>query len=183
MQQSSLKPFLRNNLDILFVGLNPAKGSSDNGHYFSVNQAFWNQLYDSGLIIKRVDKMIADELIFSNNEYNFKNLNYGITDLVTEFAESDSTKIKPTLNDVKKIIEVIIRYQPKTVVILHGKVLSFLFKYLRKHKPSFNQGYLGKLIDNSDTLFYAIAFPHGNNISSNEKILNYEKLKEKLMSN
>jgi G:T/U-mismatch repair DNA glycosylase len=183
MEKSNLRPFLRKNLDILFVGLNPAKGSSDNGHYFSVNQAFWNQLYDSGLIIKYVDKMVADELIFGNNEYNFEKLNYGVTDLVMEFAESDSTKIKPSLNDVKRIIEVIIKYQPKSVVILHGKVLSFLFKYLRKPKPASNQGYLGKLIEKSDTFFYAIAFPHGNTISSNEKILNYAKLKEKLISN
>ena len=132
MEQSNLKPFLKNNLDVLFVGLNPAKGSSDNRHYFSVNQAFWNQLYDSGLITKRVNKMIADELIFGNNEYNCQKLNYGVTYLVTEFAESDSTKITPTLNDVKRIIGVIIKYQPKKVVILNGKVLSFLFRYLRK---------------------------------------------------
>ncbi len=32
MEKSKLVPFLRPNLDILFVGLNPAKGSSDNGH-------------------------------------------------------------------------------------------------------------------------------------------------------
>ena len=180
MEQSNLKPFLRKNIDILFVGLNPAKGSSENRHYFSVNQAFWNQLYDSGLIITQVDKMNADDLVFGDNKYNFNNSNYGITDLITEFAESDSTKIKPTLSDVKRIIEIVLNYQPKIVVILHGKVLSFLFRYLRKPQPSSNQGYLGKIIDNLDTDFYAIAFPHGNNIPSKEKILNYVQLKEKL---
>lgn len=48
--------------DILFVGLNPAKGSSDNLHYFSINQAFWNRLYDAGLIIARVDNSLQTKL-------------------------------------------------------------------------------------------------------------------------
>lgn len=60
MEKSKLVPFVRENLDILFVGLNPAKGSSYNCHYFSVNQAFWNQLYDAGLITARIDKASAD---------------------------------------------------------------------------------------------------------------------------
>jgi hypothetical protein len=71
MEQSSLVPFVRKNLDILFVGLNPAEGSSRNGHYFSVNQAFWNQLYEAGLITKFADKLNADNLIFGSNKYNY----------------------------------------------------------------------------------------------------------------
>ncbi|QQR94880.1 MAG: hypothetical protein IPJ93_14165 [Bacteroidota bacterium] len=95
MQESTLIPFLRKNLDILFVGLNPAKGSSENGHYLSVNQAFGNQLYESILLTKLVDKSNADELIFGANKYKYQNWNFGITDLITEIAESNSAKIKP----------------------------------------------------------------------------------------
>ena len=181
MEKSNLKPFLRNNLDILFIGLNPAKGSSDNRHYFSVNQAFWNQLYDSGLITSPVDKMEADDLIFGDSKQNLNNFNYGVTDLITEIAESDSKKIKPTRNDVKRLIEVIIEYKPKIVIILHSKVLSNLFKYLGKDAPSSNQGILGKLLNQSNSIFYTIAFPHGNTITSIQKIRNYEKVKENLV--
>ena len=182
MEKSNLKPFLRENLDILFVGLNPAKGSSDNGHYFSVNQAFWNQLFNSGLITHHVDKMVADDLVFGDNKYNLNNLNYGITDLITEFAESDSKKIKPTINDVKRLISLIEVNQPKITIILHSKVLTNLFTYLRKEKPSSNQGFLGKVLPDSNTLFYAIAFPHGNNICSDEKIKNYKLIKQELIT-
>jgi G:T/U-mismatch repair DNA glycosylase len=180
MEKSNLKPFLRNNLDILFVGLNPAKGSSDNRHYFSVNQAFWNQLYNSGLITKPVDKMVADNIIFGSNAFNLNGCNYGITDLITEIAESDSKKINPSVNDVKRLIELIDKYKPKIAVILHGKVLSNLFNYLGKTKPTSNQGFVGKILPNADTLFYAIAFPHGNAISSDKKIKNYRLIYEKL---
>ncbi|MFT6210117.1 MAG: hypothetical protein ACJATE_000723, partial [Bacteroidia bacterium] len=88
MEEARLIPFLRNDLDILFVGLNPAKGSNDNRHYFSVNQAFWNQLFEAELITQPVNKQIADDIVFGGNNLNFDNWEYGITDLVTEYAES-----------------------------------------------------------------------------------------------
>ena len=182
MQESTLIPFLRKNLDILFVGLNPAKGSSENGHYFSVNQAFWNQLYESGLITKRVDKSNADELIFGSNKYNYKNLNFGITDLVTEIAESNSNKIDPKQADLIRLENVIKEYKPKAVVLLHKKVLKKFIRYLGYVVPKSNTGILGKLIENCNTTFYNIAFPHGNTITSESKIDKYNELKEFLNS-
>lgn len=178
MKESTLIPFLRNNLDILFVGLNPAKGSSENGHYFSVNQAFWNQLYESGLITKRVNKSNADELIFGSNKHNYKNWNFGITDLITEIAESNSAKIKPKQTDLIRLENVIIAYKPKTTILLHSKVLKKFVDYLGYIVPESNTGKLGKLIENCDTTFYNIAFPHGNTITSESKIDKYTELKE-----
>jgi G:T/U-mismatch repair DNA glycosylase len=94
VEQSTLVPFARENLDILLVGLNPAKGSSRNRHYFSVNQAFWNQLYDAGLITTHIDKSRADEIVFGSTHINFQGWWYGITDLITDMTESDSKKNK-----------------------------------------------------------------------------------------
>ena len=182
MQESTLIPFLRKNLVILFVGLNPAKGSSENGHYFSVNQAFWNQLYEAGLITKRLDKSNADEIIFGSNKYNYKNWAFGITDLVTEIAESDSAKIKPKQTDLIRLEKVIKEYKPKTVVLLHGKVLKKFIDYLGYVVPQSNTGELGELILNCNTTFYNIAFPHGNTITSESKIDKYTELKEFLNS-
>lgn len=182
MQESTLIPFLRKKLDILFVGLNPAKGSSENGHYFSVNQAFWNQLYESGLITKRVDKSNADDLIFGSNKYNYKNWDFGITDLITEIAESNSAKIKPKEADLIKLEDIIKSYRPKAMVLLHGKVLKKFVDYLGYVVPESNTGKLGKLIENCNTTFYNIAFPHGNTITSESKINKYTELKEFLDS-
>lgn len=182
MQESTLIPFLRKNLDILFIGLNPAKGSSENGHYFSVNQAFWNQLYESGLITKSVAKSNADELIFGSNKYNYKNWNFGITDLITEIAESNSAKIKPRQTDLIRLENVVKEYKPKTVILLHSKVLKKFNGYLGYVVPKSNTGKMGKLIENSNTTFYNIAFPHGNVITNESKINKYKELKEFLNS-
>jgi G:T/U-mismatch repair DNA glycosylase len=182
MQESTLTPYLRQNLDILFVGLNPAKGSSENGHYFSVNQAFWNQLYESGLITKHVDKSNADEKIFGSNTFNYNNLNYGITDLVTEIAESNSSKVKPKQADLIRLKNIIIYFKPKTVVLIHGKVLKKFITFLGYEVPDSNTGKIGCLIENCETFFFNIAFPHGNTITKTSKINRYRELKHHIIS-
>ncbi len=183
MEKSNLMPFLRENLDILFVGLNPAKGSSRNRHYFSVNQAFWNQLLESGLITKYIDKSVADDRIFRTNKLNYENWELGITDLITEIAESNSAKIKPKLDDLIRLKKVIIEYKPKTVVLLHGKVLKKFIDFLGYVVPESNTGELGRLIEKCDTNFFNIAFPHGNTITSERKVKRYVELKEYLENN
>lgn len=176
MEKSKLVPFLRPNLEILFIGLNPAKGSSNNGHYFSVNQAFWNQLRDSKLITKYVDKQNADDIIFGSHEANFKSWQYGITDLVNQIAESDSKKIKPTIEDCEKLKTDILKYRPKISVLLHKKVLKCFLNYLDRPIPASNTGSLGQLIQDCETIFFNIAFPHGNSITSEAKVKQYEKI-------
>jgi len=178
MEKSNLVPFLRKNLEILFVGLNPAEGSSRNRHYFSVNQAFWNQLYDSKLITEFVDKSIADDIVFGSQTINFNNWNYGITDLVIEIADSNSGSIKPTEKDCIRLKNTIITFKPKTVVLLHGKVLKEFIDYLGYEIPNSNTGKMGQLIKSIDTIFFNIAFPHGNAIASVEKVKRYIELKE-----
>jgi len=182
MEQSKLKPFLRQTLDILFVGLNPATGSSRNEHYFSVNQAFWNQLFDSGLITKNFDKSLADRSIFGNNEYNFNNWQYGITDLIFEIAESNSSIVKSDSAYGKRLINVVIKYKPLTVILLHSKVVKTVIKYLGIQEPYANSGEMGKIIPGSDSFFFNIAFPHGNTIASLEKIERYKEVKSYLVN-
>jgi len=177
VEKSKLVPFLRRNLDILFVGLNPTKGSNDNRHYFSVNQAFWNQLFAAELISQPVDKLVADDIVFGRTHLNFSHWEYGITDLVTQYAESDSSKIEPTTKDCIKLIKDIEEYKPKTAVILHSKVLSKLFNFLDKTIPNSNSGKLGRVVKKCNTQFFNIAFPHGNSIASIDKINRYKELK------
>jgi len=178
VEKSNLVPFLRKDLEILFVGLNPAEGSSRNRHYFSVNQAFWNQLYDSRLITEYIDKSRADEIVFGSNKVNFNNWNYGITDLVIEIAESNSGTIKPTEKDCIRLKNTIINFKPKTVVLLHGKVLKEFIDYLGYSIPISNTGKMGQLLESIDTFFFNIAFPHGNAIASVEKVRRYIELKK-----
>lgn len=172
-------PFIREGLDILFVGLNPANTSSKKGHYFSTNPAFWNQLYDAGLITKSIDMNTADNIVFGSSEINYKNCQYGVTDLVNYLAESNSSKVKPTEQHCKNLEQNILTYKPKKVILLHSKVIKyFVTKYL--HKPVVEYGCIGKLIDNCESLFYNVPFPHGNAITSEIKVELYKKIKETL---
>jgi hypothetical protein len=181
MEKSYLVPFVRENLDILFIGINPAKGSSRNRHYFSVNQALWNQLYDSGLITCRVDKSNADEIVFGRTDKNFQGWSYGVTDLITTIAESNSGKIKPTQKDCEALHSLIKRFSPKVAILLHGKVLENFLAFLGHTIPRTNSGKLGMLMKDCSTMFFNIAFPHGNAISSEDKIAQYQAVKRYLL--
>ncbi len=180
MNRITLKPFVRENLDILFVGLNPAVISNQKGHYFSVKQSFWNQLYKSGLILKEVDKEYADECIFGDTVFNINQRNFGITDLVTNIANSNSTEVTPTMAHCIQLERTILEYKPKVAIILHSKVLKiFIHKHLGLKKKYFsNCGNMGQLLRNSDTTFFNIAFPHGNAIPDAAKIERYKEVKE-----
>lgn len=176
METSRLKPYLKSSLDILFVGLNPATGSSRNGHYFSVNSAFWNQLYESGLIIRKVHKISADDVVFGTTEVNCNGWSYGITDLVPTLAESDSRKVKPGPKHCASLIEDIVVFQPKVVILLHSQVRRALSQYLSLPEPL--DGKLGRWSsEHINTEFFAIPFPHGNAISSSYKIALYEEVR------
>jgi hypothetical protein len=181
MEKSNLVPFIRKDLHILFIGLNPAKGSSDNRHYFSVYQSFWNQLYDTGLITTKVNKLVADEIVFGSNAINFHGWNYGITDLVTEYAESDSGKIKPEVTDCERLKATILKFAPKVAILIHKKVTRNFLTYLGRPLVAANHGQIGKILDNCPTMFYSIAFPHVNNIPSKEKVEKYLEVMQYLL--
>lgn len=175
-----INPFIRQNLDILFVGLNPANTSSEKGHYFSTNPAFWNQLYEAGLITMPVNMDVADDRVFGSSEINYNKWEYGVTDLINYLVESDSSKVKPTMEHCKNLEQSIIRYKPKVVVLLHSKVVkSFVKKHIGRDNVQY--GNLGKLIDGCDTIFYNVPFPHGNSITSEVKIRLYKEIKETII--
>ena len=178
MKQATLVPFVRHDLDILFVGLNPAEGSSRKGHYFSVNQAFWNQLFDASLITKRVDKLVADQVVFGGTEVNCNHWQYGITDLLPSIAESDSRKVRPTKDDCCMLVNTIEKFAPRTVVLVHSKVVKHLCRHLGIRQFPTNCGGVGSIINKVKTKFFCIAFPHGNTIFAREKVEKYSELRQ-----
>lgn len=180
-----LTPFLRENLDILFVPLNPAKTSSDNGHYFSTNSALWNQLYLAGLITKDFcAEDYADDIVFGGTKYNCNNWNFGITDLLTDIVDSNSKNVKPQKGHCILLEKSIRQYKPKIVILLHAKVYhAFAENYCHKYIFKKNEyGCCGKLLPDCDTIFFYIPFPHGNAIKNDIKIHLYKELKCFLVS-
>lgn len=172
MEKSTLRPFLRSGLDILFVGLNPATGSSRNRHYFSVNQAFWNQLFLSGLITAEVRKEAADLTVFGSNLINAHGWQYGITDLVSTIAESDSTVMNPTDADCMRLVGEIAQFRPRAVILMHSKARVALARFLVMPNEV-GEGLLGRWLNGVDSEFFAVPFPHGNAIRTEHKVKLY----------
>ena len=125
-----------------------------------------------------VDKENADTIVFGSTDKNFLGWSYGITDLVTSIAESNSSKIKPTRQDCEILREAIRKFAPITVILLHRKVLDKFLPFLGYSVPESNSGQIGKLISNCPSMFFNIAFPHGNTITSAEKIEQYKVVKQ-----
>lgn len=170
--------FLRENLDILFIALNPPVQSNNNGHYFSGKQSlFFKQMYLSGLITKDLDKTKADELVFGGNDYNYKHKNYGVIDLLPRIEETNSSKVKVKISDVELMIDTIKRYKPKNVFIIHSVVM----KHFKKATGvELKIGYNGKVLKDVDTEFYCNYFPNGNNKTTELKINIYKELRDLL---
>lgn len=170
--------YLKENLDVLFIALNPPVQSNSNGHYFSGSQStFFKQLYLSGLITEDIDKAIADELVFGGNKYNYKNKNYGVIDLLSYVEETNSGNVMVKNTDILSLIEKIKKYKPKNVCIIHSRVMKSLPKIIKRN---FQYGYNGKLFDDIETELYCNYFPNGNPISTETKLSIYAELKDKL---
>ncbi|WP_062050469.1 hypothetical protein [Bacillus sp. JCM 19034] len=169
--------FLRPNLDLLFVALNPPVNSNNNGHYFSGKQSsFFKQLYLSGLINSDIDKSKADELIFSKDSmYNYKGKEFGVVDLLPNLVETDSSKVRVRREDVILLLNRIKVNNPKVVCIIHSKVKKEVEKVINKR---LDYGKCGDVIADCNTVFYCNYFPNGNNIPTQKKLSIYESIKK-----
>jgi len=156
-----LQPILHRNMDILFLALNPPSQSNSNGHFFSGDNSFWEILFLSGLLEKRVTECsIADIQVFRNSSINYKQAIYGITDLV-RLLETDSRKVKPSQEDVVRVLEIIKEYQPKVLCLMHNKVR----KAFEQEKIISGALKYGKVGHYNDTLIFMVPFPKGTNLS------------------
>lgn len=170
--------FLRENLDILFIALNPPVQSNNNGHYFSGRQSlFFKQLYLSGLITENLDKTTADDLVFGGNRYNYRSKNFGVIDLKPKVEETNSNKVKVKSEDTELMINRIKTYRLKNVCIIHGEVMKY---FKRATGIELKIGYNGRVFKDLNTEFYCNYFPNGNSISTETKIRVYQALKNNL---
>lgn len=98
----TLKPILRRELDLLFVGINPHPEGIQKARFFSTNASFWWQLFEAGITPRKIN---SDELL----EYNF-----GITNLVfrptLSSSELQSEEIQKGAQRLREEIE---KYEPR----------------------------------------------------------------------
>lgn len=182
MPVSNLRPFLRPGLDILFVALNPPVQSNEKGHWFSGQQScFFDLLFKSGLITEYVDKRVADVIVFGGTEINLRHANYGVVDLVGNVVETNSTNVKPTKQDVDRLIAQVLDARPKIVCVIHSKVRTALNRYANLARP-LEYGNCGALLHGSGARFVLSSFPNGSNIPESQRLLIFGAMREQLMT-
>lgn len=175
-----LQPYLRLNLDILFVALNPPVQSNTNGHYFSGSQSrFYKLLYQSGLIDDDVPKSNADEIVFGSTHINYRHSEFGIIDLVDDIVQTNSKHIKPSSQHVDRLIANIYKYHPRFVCIIHSKVRDAVNRHAG-FSSKLEYGVCGPLLPGASSRFVLNYFPNGNAIVDEDKVVIFRMLREML---
>jgi len=168
-EKVNLKEYLYPEMDILFVALNAPDVSNKNEHWFSYNLSFWNVLYKSGLITEPIfDKIKGDEKVFGSNAINFQNQIFGVTDLNRGIVQTDSSNIKTTTAQVKRILKIIDKHKVHKLCLMHSKVaIQFEKEWL------IVRGEYGKVGKYKDVPIYEVPF---HNASKKDKHKYYNLL-------
>jgi double-stranded uracil-DNA glycosylase len=108
-----LPDYLRNGLDVVFVGTSVATASATAGHYYrGAGNKFWEFLWEAGLTGERLLVPEQDALVLDPG--------LGLTDLVKGRAASSDTLLTTSDYDIPGFIEKIQAFSP-FVVAFNGK--------------------------------------------------------------
>jgi len=152
-----LKPLVKENLNVLFVGMNPCPYSAKVGKYFALNKSFWYQLYEAGILPKVIDST------------QILNYNMGIMNLVDRpTSRAFQITEEEWQKGVERLKEIIDKYTPKYLCFI-GK-LPYV-KYSGKIK--FDYGW-------QDEKHFVMIFPTLRNVPKSVKIKILKELKNKL---
>jgi len=126
----NLKSFVRPNLDVLFVALNPAGQSHENGHYLSGSHSrFYKLLTQSGLLTEPVDRLVADEIVFGGTALNYQNRSSGVIDLVPDLVETNSRFVRTNREHASALLRQVRTCSPRFLCVIHRKVMRTLDRY------------------------------------------------------
>ena len=127
---NTLPDYLKNDLDIVLVGLNPSQISVEQGHYFAnPRNRFWRAFNQSSLI----DSPVAME-----DDLRLPDHGIGLTDLVKRPSrQASALRARDYRCDAPKLKQKLLQFQP-LIVCFQG--LTVYANYLRyaeglKHKP------------------------------------------------
>lgn len=122
MKQSNaaLPDYLRPDLRILFVGINPGLKSAAVGHHFAGHSnRFWKLLYESDLINIRLTY---------RDDYRLPEWGLGLTNIIGRKSAGigalDPAEYRAGLHELEQKI---IRYQPRTIALLGVTIFRILF--------------------------------------------------------
>jgi mismatch-specific thymine-DNA glycosylase len=109
-----LPDYLRPNLRVVFVGINPGKTSAELGHYYArPGNPFWEFLLESGLTAKR---------LFPQDDHRILEFGIGLTDVVKRWSRSSSELSAREFRDgATQLADKLKRIAPR-VVAFNGKI-------------------------------------------------------------
>jgi TDG/mug DNA glycosylase family protein len=125
---------VKNDLKILFVGINPGMRSAAAGHHFAGrSNRFWKFLFESGLTPVK----LSGEL-----DYRMLDLDYGITNLVHRPTATAAELSREEMKEgARSLLLFILKYRPRMAVFLGKDIYRY---YMREagtgHPVEFHWG-------------------------------------------
>ncbi|MGM8213879.1 G/U mismatch-specific DNA glycosylase [Virgibacillus sp. W0430] len=132
--------YIKENLDILFVGFNPSIRSSETGYHFAnPTNRFWKILHESGLTPRKFNPTENEKLL---------ELGYGLTNIVERptKAATDITKQEYEAGR-QRLMQKINRYSPAIVCFVGKGVYQQLTKKKNVQWGQQTEPYLPRVIE------------------------------------
>ncbi|XP_043495823.1 G/T mismatch-specific thymine DNA glycosylase-like [Polistes fuscatus] len=162
VQKYTLPDYLKENLDMVFVGINPSLMAAHRGKYYAgPGNHFYKLLYESGLTPK-----------FMSFDEDHKLLQYGIglTNIVTRPTRSSADLKRTEIKEGAKIVEEKIKLFKPKIAIFNGKCIYEVYAN-KTSKSSFHFGLQPELIEN--TAVWVVP-------SSSARCANFPRMTDKL---
>lgn len=177
MKKVNLREYIHPKMDILFVALNAPEISNSNAHWFSRNLNFWDILFEAGLTTRRIeDPLKGDEIIFGNQNQNYNQKIFGVTDLVRDLVQTNSSGVKTHNNHVQRILSILDRNPTKKVCLMHSAVaVQFQKSGIIKRNYLFRENTYGLVGNYNGTEIYEVPF-HNAMIKRDIKLKAYGQL-------
>ena len=144
VMQRGLPDYLKDNLDIIFVGINPGLAAAYAGRYYTgPGNHFWKCLFLSGLI---------DVEMSAKDDYKLFDYGIGFTNMVARTTKGSKDLSKGELIEGGKILtEKIKIYKPK-IVVFNGKVSYEVYS----KKKKFHFGRQDEVVEGTDTRIWVM---------------------------
>ncbi|XP_015191469.1 PREDICTED: G/T mismatch-specific thymine DNA glycosylase-like [Polistes dominula] len=160
--KNTLPDYLEENLDMVFIGINPGLMSAHRGRYYAgPGNHFYKLLYESGLTPRCM-----------NFDEDHKLLQYGIglTNIVSRTTSSSADLKKTEIKEGAKIIEEKIKLFKPKIAIFNGKCIYEVYAN-KTSKSSFHYGLQPEHIEN--TAVWVVP-------SSSARCANFPRMTDKL---
>jgi TDG/mug DNA glycosylase family protein len=172
-----LKDYLKEGLDIVFVGLNPSSYSAQVGHYFAnPRNRFWAALNRSGLV--EVGTQHTVPLLSPEQDYKLLDYRIGFTDVVKRPTPQASGLSAADFRQWAPVLRAnLLQYQPR-IACFHGVTgyKAYLW-YAEGVRESPGLGLQKRTIDQTRIFVVPNPSPANANFSLDDLVYWYQQLK------